>query len=144
MSLSEDLSALEDLANVNFLLTDKTGTLTKNKITIQDVYAYDGFTHNDVLSYAAILATSESDNPIDDAIKEKVQELHLTIPAFTKIDFLPADSKRKRSTIVITKNNKDMVISVGAPQMVAQHCVLDDQTQEKFQARSYYPSKQRI
>jgi H+-transporting ATPase len=45
------LSALEDLANVNFLLTDKTGTLTKNKITVQDVYAYDGFTHNDVLSY---------------------------------------------------------------------------------------------
>jgi H+-transporting ATPase len=126
------LSALEDLANVNFLLTDKTGTLTKNKITIQDVYAYDGFTHNDVLSYAAILATSESDNPIDKAITEKVAELHLTIPTFTKIDFIPADSKRKRSTIVITKDNKDMVISVGAPQIVAQHCVLDNQTQEKF------------
>jgi len=126
------LSALEDLANVNFLLTDKTGTLTKNKIAIQDVYAYDGFTHNDVLSYAAILASSESDNPIDSAITEKVQELHLALPAFTKVDFTPADSKRKRSTIVIKKDDKDMVISVGAPQIVAQHCVLDAPTQEKF------------
>lgn len=126
------LSALEDLANVNFLLTDKTGTLTKNKISIQDVYAYDGFTHNDVLSYASILASCEGDNPIDTAITEKIQELHLAIPVFTKIDFIPADSKRKRSTIVITKDDKDMVISVGAPQIVVQHCVLEDITQKKF------------
>jgi len=126
------LSALEDLANVNFLLTDKTGTLTNNKITIQDVYAYDGFTHNDVLSYASILASAESDNPIDTAITEKVQELHLTIPNYTKLDFVPADSKRKRSSIVIIKDDKDMVVSVGAPQIIAQFCVLDDTTQDKF------------
>ncbi len=126
------LSALEDLANVNFLLTDKTGTLTKNKVTIQDVYAYDGFTHNDVLLYAVMLARNESDNPIDKAIIEKAQELHLTIPAFSKIDFIPADSKRKRSTILLKKDNKDMVISVGAPQVVAPLCLLDQKIQEKF------------
>ncbi len=126
------LSALEDLANVNFLLTDKTGTLTKNKITIQDVYAYDGFTHNDVLSYASILSSYESDNPIDLAITQNVQELHLHVPTSTKVYFIPADSKRKRSTIVVKKNNKDMVISVGAPQVIAQFCVLDKKTQEKF------------
>lgn len=126
------LSALEDLANVNFLLTDKTGTLTKNKITIQDVYAYDGFTHNDVLSYAVILAESESDNPIDRAIAEKIKELHLSTPSFTKVDFIPADSKRKRSTIFIKKANKEMVISLGAPQIVAAFCLLDKKTQTKF------------
>lgn len=126
------LSALEDLANVNFLLTDKTGTLTKNKITIQEIYAYNGFTHHDVLSYASILAVSESDNPIDEAIKEKVQELHVTIPAFTQLDFTPADSNRKRSTIIIHQDNKEMVISVGAPQVIVKHCVLGDSTQEKF------------
>ncbi|MGI0059075.1 MAG: HAD-IC family P-type ATPase [Nitrosotalea sp.] len=126
------LSALEDLANVNFLLTDKTGTLTKNKITVQDVYAYDGFTHNDVLSYASILASSESDNSIDIAITEKAKELRLTSPSFTKIDFIPADSKRKRSTIVIKKDGKDLVISVGAPQIIAGFCTLDKKTQEKF------------
>ncbi len=126
------LSALEDLANVNFLLTDKTGTLTKNVITVQDIYAYDGFTHNDVLSYAAIIASSETDNPIDTAIKEKIQELHLTLPSFTKIDFIPADSKRKRSTMIAFQNDKNMVVSVGAPQIIVQSCVLDKPTQQKF------------
>ncbi len=126
------LSALEDLANVNFLLTDKTGTLTKNKITIHDIYAYDGFTHNDVVSYASIPASSESDNPIDQAITEKINELCLTVPAFTTIDFIPADSRRKRSTIVIKRNNKDMVISVGAPQIITEFCILDAATKEKF------------
>ncbi len=126
------LSALEDLANVNFLLTDKTGTLTENKITVQDVYAYDGFTHNDVLSYAAVLATSESDNPIDIAITQKVKDLQLAFQSYTKIDFIPADSKRKRSTIFIKKDDKDMVISIGAPQIIASYCSIDTATQEKF------------
>ena len=45
------ISALEDFANVNLVLTDKTGTLTKNEITIKDVIAYAPF------SRAAILLT---------------------------------------------------------------------------------------
>lgn len=126
------LSALEDLANVNYLLTDKTGTLTKNKIVIQDIYAYDGFTHADVLSYAGILANAESDNPIDVAILEKVHEGNVPIHKFTKLDFIPADSQRKRSTIVIKEGNKNMTISMGAPQIIAKFCVLDHATGEKF------------
>src|SRR6185312_11046006 len=92
----------------------------------------DGFMSNDVLTHASIIAESESDNPIDIAIMEKIKELQIGIPAYTKIDFTPADSKRKRSTIFIRKDNKDMVISVGAPQIIIEYCVFDDATKEKF------------
>lgn len=126
------LSALEDLANVNLLLTDKTGTLTKNKITVQDVYAYNGFTHNDVLLYSATLASLESDSPIDVAITERVNELHLDIPSFARVDFIPADSKRKRSTIIIKKQNRYIAVSLGAPQIIQEYCDMDNNTQEKF------------
>ncbi|HWA51702.1 MAG TPA: plasma-membrane proton-efflux P-type ATPase [Patescibacteria group bacterium] len=126
------LSALEDLANVNFLLTDKTGTLTKNKIVVSDIYAYDGFTHNDVLSLSSIISGLESDNPIDIAINEKLKELHLNIPKFIKKDFIPADSKRKRSTVFIQKENKDQVISIGAPQIIISLCKIDKKTLDKF------------
>ena len=126
------LSALEDLANVNFLLTDKTGTLTQNKISVQDVYSYGDFTHNDVLSYAAILALYESDNPIDMAISEKIKESQISVPSFTKVDFIPADSKRKRSTIIIEKDNKKMIVSLGAPQVIQGHCVFDSIMLDKY------------
>ena len=126
------LSALEDLANVNFLLTDKTGTLTKNKITIQDVYAYENFNHNDVVSYALLVASSETDNPIDLAIAERAKEDHLKPLSFEKVDFIPADSKRKRSTIIVKKDGKDMIVSIGAPQIIEKFCNLDAGTKEKF------------
>ncbi len=126
------LSALEDLANVNFLLTDKTGTLTKNKITVQDVYAYDGFTHEDVLLYSALPATLESDNPIDQALLEKIKESRIHLPHFEKTDLTPADSERKRTTLVATLNKQIQTISVGAPQIIAQYCSLDKKTKEKF------------
>jgi H+-transporting ATPase len=126
------LSALEDLANVNFLLTDKTGTLTRNQIVVSDIYAYDGFNHNDVLTYASISAAAEGDNPIDVAIIEKLGSLRLKVPGFAKSDFVPADSIRKRSTIFFRKDGQEMVVSVGAPQVISGLCVSNNPTIDKF------------
>lgn len=127
------LSALEDLANVNFLLTDKTGTLTKNQILVHDVTSYGRFTKESVLSYAALLAANESDNPIDKAITKKAHDLHLTIPEYKALDFIPADSKRKRSTIVIEQGDQKMVIAIGAPQIVEQLCTWEESTKRAFE-----------
>ncbi len=126
------LSALEDLSNVNLLLTDKTGTLTQNKITIADIYAYDGFTHNDVLKYAAIPAASDETNSINQAVLEKVRALQISPPVFSKIDFIPADSERKRNTITIQSGKEKLVVSSGAPQVIEKLCDLDKKTGEKF------------
>lgn len=126
------LSALEDLANVNFLLTDKTGTLTKNKIEIQDIYAYGHFTNTEVILYAS-LATAHNDHDlIDAAILEKAQNMQLSDKSYTITDFIPADSQRKRSTVSIKHNNNTFVLSLGAPQIISSLCTLDKTTREKF------------
>ena len=126
------LSALEDLANVDLLLTDKTGTLTENNIVVQDIYAYDGFTHNDVLTYAAIISSLNTENPIDKAILKKIETLDLKLPVYTKNNFIPADSDRKRSTAIVTSKGQVSVITLGAPQIVEKYCHLDKVTKEKF------------
>ncbi len=126
------LSALEDLSNVDLLLTDKTGTLTQNKITIQSIRAYGNFTGNDVLTYAAMAASLDNNNPINQAILEKVQLQHLATPSFLKIDFIPADSDRKRSTLTIKDRNSKLVISSGAPQIIAGLCRMDKETEKCF------------
>ena len=53
------MSSLEDLSNVNLLLTDKTGTMTNNKIVVENVVAYKNYQKYDVIRYAAISAFQE-------------------------------------------------------------------------------------
>ena len=126
------LSALEDLSNVNLLLTDKTGTLTQNKITVQDIYAYDGFTHNDVLKFASFSASSDGNNSIDQAVLKKAETLKIPLPIFSRIDFIPADSKRKHSTVTVEIDGNKLVISTGAPQIIEKLCDLNKETKAKF------------
>lgn len=127
------LSALEDLANVNFLLTDKTGTLTQNKIMVSEVFAYGNLQQNDVLQYASGIASFESDNPIDTAIIEKAREEKILQHQIEKIDFIPADSTRKRSTLIYQTGTKKLALDIGAPQIIGSLCTLDATTGKKFE-----------
>ncbi len=118
------LSALEDFANVNLLLTDKTGTLTKNEIRIQTVKPYGPVTKKELVEYAYYCASQDESGPINLAIlaeaKSQGIEGHDRV-----VDFIPADSERKRSfAIVETGPDQLSAVSVGAPQMIEQLCSL--------------------
>ncbi len=132
-ALVRRLSALEDLANVNYLLTDKTGTLTKNLITVQDIYAYNNFTHNEVVLYANLATAKNDQDVIDVAISNKAKEIQVEMPRSTVIDFIPADSVRKRSTTLVKDETGETVLSLGAPQVVAGLCRFDQTTKAKFE-----------
>ena len=59
-TIVRQLSALEDFANVDLLLSDKTGTLTKNKISVEKVISYyEKFFENDLIKLAAATASQE-------------------------------------------------------------------------------------
>ncbi len=129
------LSALEDLANVNLLLSDKTGTLTQNKITVENVYSFGKYSKADVLIRAAQSAALEGDNPLDRAILDKLDSENLSLGSFKKLEFIPFDSKRKRSTAVIEYQGVKSTICVGAPQVIASLCSLDAQNTKIFEDR---------
>jgi H+-transporting ATPase len=111
------LSALEDLANVNLLFTDKTGTLTRNEINVERVIAYD-CTEDDVLFYAFLTAMPDENSPINHAIMRAAEARHLDQKNFQRLDVTPADSIRKRVTTLAQVGTEKIVVTVGAPQIV--------------------------
>lgn len=117
------LSSLEDLANVNLLLTDKTGTLTKNLIAVEKIIAYEPFEDKEVMTWAQAGAWEDDQSVITKAVLDKAKTMKLAKPEHLS-QFIPADSKRKRSTVVVTADKQSVMVSLGAPQVVAKLCHL--------------------
>lgn len=124
------LSSLEDLANVNLLLSDKTGTLTKNEIEVENIITYDSVTTEDMLRWAYSVTTDNKFDAINQAIISRAKTANLM--AYKQLDFTPADSKRKRSTALVEFQSKEYTASLGAPQIIEDLCDLDAETRRKL------------
>src|SRR6185312_5648895 len=70
---------------------------------------------------------------IDVALVEKAKEMHCATHPEKIVDFIPADSSRKRATISASHQNKEQLISLGAPQVILSLCKVSKQTKEKFE-----------
>ena len=126
------LSSLEDLANVNMLLSDKTGTLTKNEIVVEDIVLYQDHNLKEVLKWAISGTKTDLPDPINQAIVTRAAVDD--IKQFEQIKFTPADSKRKRSTAIVKKDGQDYTVSIGAPQIIEQLCNINEELRQKFNA----------
>lgn len=124
------LSSLEDLANVNLLLSDKTGTLTKNEVLVENIITYDNETSEEVMRYAVSAISDNKLDPINLGVIKKAEDLKQT--AYTQEDFIPADSERKRSTATVKVKGKSLTISLGAAQVVEKLCDMNKTTKDRF------------
>ncbi len=124
------LSSLEDLANVDLLLSDKTGTLTKNKIAVDTIITYDGSSSEDVLQWAYSATVDNKQDAINQAIINKAKAVHSS--PYEQLDFTPADSRRKRSTALVSVRSEKYTVSLGAPQVIEDLCNLDAATRHKL------------
>ncbi len=116
------LRTIQELAGVDVLCSDKTGTITKNEIAVADVKPQDNFTEQDVIQLAALASREEDKDPIDTAIiiKNKAEQ---TAPRdhsfFEIIIFKPFDPVTKRTEVVVKESDKGQFkVSKGAPQAV--------------------------
>ncbi len=126
------LSALEDLANVNLLLSDKTGTLSKNEINIVKIISYSGYTENEALLYAYAASDRLDKSVISQAIVRRGDEEKIE-RNFKVIDLTPADSDRKRATAVIEINGEKTTATVGASQIVESLLMESDGIKKKLE-----------
>jgi Mg2+-importing ATPase len=120
------LSAIEDMGNIEVLCTDKTGTLTENKLALQKIVASD---KRKCLLYG-LLSSDLNDhkqsilNPFDLALFEKSPEDFWHEYKKYKIIFeLPFDSYRMRSSYIIeNKKGERFLITKGAPEIILDLC----------------------
>jgi Mg2+-importing ATPase len=116
------LVAIEDLGNIDILCTDKTGTITENKITLQKFMDVEGKQREDLLVYGLLCNSAIVEkqkiggNPTDVAIWEYARSNFDLRKAegYKEIANMPFDFNRRMMSTVVEKNKKRMIITKGA------------------------------
>lgn len=112
------LVAIEEMAGMDVLCADKTGTITENKMTIAQIKPFSTFTEDDVLLFAVLASREESNDPIDVAILSKAQEKQIT-GKYTVTEFKPFDPVSKRTEASIENSNgTNFKVTKGATQVI--------------------------
>ena len=95
------ITAIEELAGVTILCSDKTGTLTTNKLTIDrdTIRTYGPFTAEDVILLAAYASRTENQDAIDASVVQAVGDPSRARAGIELLDFKPFNPVDKRTEI---------------------------------------------
>ncbi len=113
------LSAIEEAAAMDSLATDKTGTLTKNELSVATVTAEMPYSEVDVILYAALASDEATQDPIDMAILAAAKSRSVNLAGFTLRRFIPFDPSTKCSEALVTRGEETIRIVKGAPATIA-------------------------
>ncbi len=112
------LPTIEELAGVDVLCTDKTGTLTQNKLAIGDPYVMKEITAEQVIMWGALASRSEDQDAIDLAVLGAVKDKE-GLKRFDILHFQPFDPVHKRTEAdVEPPGGARFKTTKGAPQVI--------------------------
>ncbi len=138
------LESIEELAGMDILCSDKTGTLTQNKLTLGEPVVFDGANTHGIILAAAMASDAENPDAIDTAILQKLDDQQL-LQTFHQQHFIPFDPVQKRTEVTIKpKEGHLFKVSKGAPQVVLDLCLPDivmrkraEETVNEFALKGY-------
>ena len=112
------LVAIEELAGVDVLCADKTGTLTQNALTLGDPFTVGDVSATDVIVAAALASRADNDDPIDAAVLAGLSDAQ-ALASYHVTHFQPFDPVRKRTEAAVNAGGgTTFKVSKGAPQVI--------------------------
>jgi Ca2+-transporting ATPase len=149
-ALVRKLSSVETLGSCDVICTDKTGTLTKNEMTVERVYTYDtgvaelegvGYTPQGTISkdvHTLLFEIGElcnnaslykkegmwqiSGDPTEAALLVSAQKAKVDVEKYSRLDEEPFDSSRKMMSVLVENDKKLSVFVKGGPDKVLDQC----------------------
>jgi H+-transporting ATPase len=116
------LVSIEEMAGMDVLCSDKTGTITKNALTLGGTKPYVEFSENDVLLFSALASREEDQDPIDKAILTKTKSTPAIEDRINRIkvtSFKPFDPVVKRTEATVQgEDGSQFKVTKGAPQAI--------------------------
>ena len=113
------LSAIEEAAAMDVLCSDKTGTLTQNRLRLGILHPCPPYTEEELLRLAAMACDDASQDPIDLAILGAARERGFLPSGGRRLEFLPFNPETRRTEAVFERDGQRLRVLKGAPRAIA-------------------------
>lgn len=120
--LVTNLAAIEEAAGMDTLCSDKTGTITENRLSVADLRPYAAPSEDELLRVAASASDPATQDPLDLAILQRAQERGVAPDYSLRQRFQPFDPATKRLEADFLQDGALLHVAKGAPQIVASLC----------------------
>ena len=122
------LTAIEELAGVDVFCSDKTGTLTKNRMQVAEPVVLDGHDERELFLYALLASRPENRDPIElplfDYAERRFPDLDWR--DWKQLEFVPFDPVRKRTEALVEKDGRRLRVVKGAAQVLLDMAEMSD------------------
>lgn len=128
------LQSIEELAGIDILCSDKTGTLTQNKLKLGDPEPWGDATNEQLLLMGSLASRATDKDPIDTTVLAAFDDPD-QLEAWTKHKYIPFDPVRKRTEAIVERDGQVIHVTKGAPQIILDMCGLTGDDREQADQR---------
>ncbi len=124
------LAAIEEMAGMDILCSDKTGTLTQNKMAVGKPFVFKTHTEEELFINALFASKKENNDPIEKPLFEYADKNNFKMPNYEFVKFIPFDPVIKRTQATIKVDSKTNIVTKGAPQVIIEMSNLNEDEKE--------------